>query len=325
MLKQVASFVLFMCVALVSGAVTIQSSNGYTVTVSVQPVALANRNCYNGTFNYEPTMSYSVAMSQPNVSMYTLQGTMYCSNNGSWFPLPLSGGTGTVNGSTSTYYGNANCATATPQTISCNNYNLTISGPGIPQQTMNVAVAAPASANTALPIHLLSFDGRIEGNGVYLVWKTASELNNIGFNLQRSTDGVNWTSIETIGGAGTTTKTTSYEFRDRMPSSGMNYYRLEQQDADGSLSYSRIIGMRAADVAELRLSPNPVTGNSFRIEGLEQGSDWNLAVVNSASQVVYRGDMSNTLVTMPETAPGLYFARLTNKNSGETKVIRFSK
>ncbi len=323
MLKQFISAVLFMCVAVVSKAVTISSTNGYTVSVNVQPVALANKHCYSdGTFNYEPQLNYSVTFSQPNISLWTLQGTMYCANNGSWFPLPTAGGTGTVNGAAATYRGTGiNCSTATPAAISCNNYSLTISGPGISQQTLNVAV----TNNTALPVHLVSFDGRIDNNGAYLVWKTASELNNVSFTLQRSSDGASWTNIETIDGAGTTESTTTYEYRDRLPASGMNYYRLEQKDADGSLSYSRIIGVRAAELMEARISPNPVTGNTFRIDGLEQAGDWNLAVVNSASQAVYRGDLSTAQVTLPELPNGLYFARLTNKNSGETQVLRFSK
>jgi hypothetical protein len=322
MLKQLVSFVLFMCAALVSEAVTINSSNGYTVSVNVQPVALANKQCYSdGTFNYEPELNYTVGFSQPNVSLWTLQGTMYCANNGSWFPLPTSGGTGTVRGASATYrWGNVNCSNATPASITCNNYSLIISGPGIEQQTMTVPVG-----NSALPVHLTSFDGRIEGNGVYLVWKTASELNNVSFTLQRSSDGSNWVDVETIAGAGTTQRAKTYEYRDRLPMSGMNYYRLEQKDADGSLSYSRIIGMRSADMLEARISPNPISGNTFRIEGLELASDWNLTIVNSASQSVYRSDLTSAQVTIPEVPSGLYFARLTNKNSGETKVIRFSK
>lgn len=321
MFKQLVSFAIVMFAALVSKAVTIKSTDGYTVTVDVQPVALANKVCYNGSFNYEPEMTYSVAISNKAYSLYVLQGTMYCANNGSWFPLPTSGGAGTVKGATASYSGSASCSSATPASIACNNYNLLISGPGIPQQNMSVAVAK----NNALPVHLVSFDGRIEGNGVYFVWKTASELNNIGFTLQRSTDGTNWIDIETVSGAGTTDKSNTYEYRDRMPATGMNYYRLEQKDADGSLSYSRIIGIRSAEMTEVRISPNPVTGNSFRIDGLEGISDWNLTVVNSASQPVYRADLSSTQVSLPELAPGMYFARLTNKASGETKVLRFSK
>lgn len=325
MLKQLVSLVLIMCAALSSGAVTIKSTDGYTVTVDVQPIALANKQCYSdGTFNYEPQMNYNVAFSRPNVSLWTLQGTMYCASNGSWFPLPTGGGSGVVNGSANTYRGGSvNCNTATPAAITCNNYSLTVNGPGIPTQTMNVAVAS--SNNTALPVHLISFDGRIEANGIYLVWKTASELNNVGFTLQRSNDAATWSDVKTIAGAGTTDAQTTYEYRDRQPASGMTYYRLEQRDADGSKTYSRIIAMRSAEMMEVRISPNPVSGNTFRIDGLEQSSDWNLTVVNSASQPVYRTDLQSAQVTLPELASGMYFARLTSKTSGETKVIRFSK
>jgi hypothetical protein len=83
--------------------------------------------------------------------------------------------------------------------------------------------------------------------------------------------------------------------------------------------------MRSAEMMEARISPNPVTGNSFRIDGLDNVADWNLTVVNSASQSVYRADLSSAQVTLPDVPSGLYFARLNNKISGETKVIRFSK
>jgi hypothetical protein len=72
---------------------------------------------------------------------------------------------------------------------------------------------------------------------VTLKWVTASELNNKGFEVQRSVDGSNWGLSGSVLGAGTKTGTTEYTFTDRFPSNESVYYRLKQTDFDGSFKF----------------------------------------------------------------------------------------
>src|SRR5579875_2066218 len=77
------------------------------------------------------------------------------------------------------------------------------------------------------------------------LWTTGSETQNLYFDLERSADGVSWTSIATVKGAGTTTTKTSYEAIDYSPLRTDAYYRLKQVDISGSFSYSNIIRVPA--------------------------------------------------------------------------------
>ena len=93
-----------------------------------------------------------------------------------------------------------------------------------------------------------------------LRWETATELNNAGFDIQRSIDGRNWQALAFVPGAGTAQETQSYTYIDERPLPGLNYYRLKQIDFDGQFEYSKMIGMEAGGKnSGIRLFPNPAT------------------------------------------------------------------
>lgn len=110
-----------------------------------------------------------------------------------------------------------------------------------------------------LPVEMVNFQAeKLENEkAVSLHWKTASEINNEGFDVLHSVDGENWTIIDFIDGVGTTTEMTTYEFVHRSPSSGLNYYRLKQIDFDGKSELSQIRSVGFDVAKDLRIIPNP--------------------------------------------------------------------
>ena len=120
--------------------------------------------------------------------------------------------------------------------------------------------------NYPLPVELTSFTAVAKGRGVELAWKTASELNNKGFEIQRkelnqSADGSmnQWHGVGFIAGHGTTNAPQSYTFVDNS-ASGTVQYRLKQVDNDGSFEYSNAVEVTVAAPAAYTLSqnhPNP--------------------------------------------------------------------
>lgn len=94
-----------------------------------------------------------------------------------------------------------------------------------------------------VPVELVSFTGKVTGNDVMLNWTTATEKNNRGFNIERSTDKINFISIGFLKGNGTTTEKSFYTFTDKDLTSGNYFYRLKQIDFDGTYSYSPIVGI----------------------------------------------------------------------------------
>lgn len=94
---------------------------------------------------------------------------------------------------------------------------------------------------TPLPVELTSFSGQLTENGVELNWETGAEINNSHFNVQVSYDGVNWETIGVVQGAGNSTVNLNYFFLDNQEGTGVQYYRLEQVDFDGTNAFSNVI------------------------------------------------------------------------------------
>ena len=124
-----------------------------------------------------------------------------------------------------------------------------------------------------VPVELISFTSEIDNNKVTLNWETASETNNLGFEVERKTDG-EWITIGFVEGHSTSTQAQSYLFIDNLNelSSGLISYRLKQVDFDGSFEYSNIIEVNFNSVPdEFVLSQNypnpfnPTTKIEYRI------------------------------------------------------------
>lgn len=96
--------------------------------------------------------------------------------------------------------------------------------------------------NDTLPVELVYFNGNVEGNTIQLFWGTATEINNFGFNVQRSVDSLNWDVVGFVFGHGTSFSPKDYSFTDTtIVESNTYHYRLQQIDNDGKLEYSEVI------------------------------------------------------------------------------------
>jgi hypothetical protein len=91
--------------------------------------------------------------------------------------------------------------------------------------------------NSLLPVELSSFVSAVSGRDVTLSWSTASETNNSGFDIERSSANGSWTKVGNVSGNGTTTSPQSYTFADRGLSAGTYSYRLKQIDFNGNFEY----------------------------------------------------------------------------------------
>ncbi|MBI2428023.1 MAG: T9SS type A sorting domain-containing protein [Ignavibacteriales bacterium] len=139
---------------------------------------------------------------------------------------------------------------------------------GIPDFNIDGIRVATEWANAPLPVELTSFAAVAKGRGVELAWRTATEVNNHGFEIQRSEvrgqkSDVRgqWTKIGFVDGAGNSNATKEYSYRDNVPVSGKYLYRLKQVDNDGKFEYSSSVEVNASTLAsgyELAQNhPNP--------------------------------------------------------------------
>jgi hypothetical protein len=136
--------------------------------------------------------------------------------------------------------------------------------------------------NLILPVELLSFTARPAGNSVDLNWKTATEIDNDYFTVQRSRDGVHFIDVGKVAGAGTTQKVQKYNFLDRNVSSGRHYYRLKQTDYDGAFKFSAIerVDIESESESQFLIYPNPVA-NTFAFKAITQYKIQTVTVINA--------------------------------------------
>ncbi|MFD2717542.1 discoidin domain-containing protein [Hymenobacter monticola] len=108
-----------------------------------------------------------------------------------------------------------------------------------------------------LPVELTAFQATAAGAAVDLTWRTATEKNNVGFEVERSANGEAFAKLARLDGAGTSQTPRSYRYRDAAPLGGVSYYRLRQVDADGTAHYSPVQTVTRTAPAAIAAYPNP--------------------------------------------------------------------
>ncbi len=123
-----------------------------------------------------------------------------------------------------------------------------------------------------LPVELVSFNGEYVDNSIILNWKTETELNNYGFELERYINSFEWEKIAFVTGNGNSSSPKFYSYTDTdITNSSVYHYRLKQIDTDGSFTYSDEILITVAIPKYFFLSQNypnpfnPITKITFSL------------------------------------------------------------
>ena len=141
-----------------------------------------------------------------------------------------------------------------------------VSTSSVPDPTMDNNTATMSSnVGNPLPVELISFKARADHEDAKLTWITASEQDNAGFEVERSTNGTHFDAIGQLQGKGTTSHVSSYAYRDhragRLGARAI-YYRLRQVDTNGQSKYSKVEMVQfAASKTGISLYPNPTSAN----------------------------------------------------------------
>lgn len=115
-----------------------------------------------------------------------------------------------------------------------------------------------------IPVELIALEATFNEGKVTLTWSTATETNNQGFEVQRSSDG-EFVKVGFVPGFGTTTETKQYSFTENNLPVGTYSYRLKQVDFDGTFEYSKVVEVEvlAPKVFDLAQNyPNPFNPNT---------------------------------------------------------------
>ncbi len=196
----------------------------------------------------------------------------------------------------------------------------------------SAAICGPISTCGSLPVKLISFNAQSSGNAVLLNWKTASELNNSHFDVQRSLDFKTWETIGQVKGNGTSYVINSYNYLDPNPFKPLTYYRLKQNDYDGMFEYSPVKMLKSQWADEIiNLFPNPAKESiTVSFNTPEQGDQLNFLVTDIAGRVLIKktvdakpNSIFNESIDISELDNGIYHIHI--ENDFMQKTVKFIK
>lgn len=195
--------------------------------------------------------------------------------------------------------------------------------------------SAATNSGTTLPVELTQFSATTQSANVILNWTTASEINNRGFDVERSVDGRRFEKVRFVNGAGSSNRINNYTLTDEKPfrttGSSTLFYRLKQIDLDGKFTYSYVVKVSesAKAIKGVAAYPNPFS-NEMTVS-LNAQSQGNATIVLTdlqgrvaSSQTVTVGTGVNVLpYPTTDLQPGVYF--MTIQLDGETQILKVIK
>ena len=210
--------------------------------------------------------------------------------------------------------------------------SLCVSNPRIP-----VTATIDNSPTCVVPVTLLSFKGERKGTVNQLEWSTATEINNTGFELQRSADGINFSKLAFIKNKsenGNSSTRLNYSFSDENPLAAASYYRLKQIDKDGRSTVSNIVaikGLKPYTLALVNVYPNPAKDN-LNISLISPKADKvTLIITDITGKIVERKTVQlstgdNTLqLNVTNLTQGSYMIKAVCADGCETTIKKFVK
>ena len=183
--------------------------------------------------------------------------------------------------------------------------------------------SSTAASLAALPALLKSFNVNAKPNSNQLNWISASELNNKGFEVQRSMGNTN--DFKTIGFVGTKAKQgnsdaeLSYSFDDADVKAGQtHYYRLNQVDFDGKSAFSPVKSIKPGSIeSNMNVYPNPSQG-SFTVNTGSTSGKLNIFVMDNTGRVVNQFvNVSTSNTRINNLKKGFYTLKIVNSETGE--------
>jgi hypothetical protein len=173
-----------------------------------------------------------------------------------------------------------------------------------------------------LPLTITDFTVSGNEGAALLDWMIQDGAGIDHFNVQRSTDGVNFTSIGAVQAQAGASANQEYTFTDSKPAAGTNYYRIEAVSTDGSLTYSGIRTLDGAATPTVSISMYPVPASDV-LHILTTGTGpLSILIIDAQGRVMLRTNAvagSTTDVSVSNWPKGIYFAEIVD---AQTKYAR---
>jgi Secretion system C-terminal sorting domain len=213
------------------------------------------------------------------------------------------------------------------------------SDPSLRFETVNTTPSTDMSGfgnspGCALPVSLISFSANKIVKNNSIIWSTASEQNNSGFNIERSTNGTDFENIgfvKSLSPSGNSSSRLDYSFTDYNPIGLKQYYRLKQTDFDGTSKYSAIVMVTREAPTELTLTkvyPNPSKESIYINAASPSRMNLQFLIADLNGRIVRKkqvfADIGNNGfdISVAELAPGTYILQAIN---AQNKIVASEK
>jgi hypothetical protein len=184
----------------------------------------------------------------------------------------------------------------------------------------------PCGSQSPLPVSFKSFTAIRSNSAVLINWTTASETNNIGFEIQRLIGAGSWQSvlfIATKAPNGSSPTELAYSFIDQNGTKGITQYRIKQVDIDQRARFSEIRAVRGlGQMAKTIVYPNPsMSGSKVNILFGEKDGARDVSLIDMSGRVIrqWKGFTNNNL-QIENLLPGLYNLKVILRETGEQGV-----
>jgi subtilisin family serine protease len=165
----------------------------------------------------------------------------------------------------------------------------------------------------SLPVEWVSFDARPDRGAARLNWVTATEVDCKQFDIQRSSNGLQWAEIGSVECRGTSGKN-SYEFIDNQPLAGINYYRLRQTDQDNTYWFSPAKALSFSDSGiSFRIVPEQSVHAAFvHIAGGAEHAAYTLDLYALDGRLIQQAQIqgATAVIALQALSGGLYVAAM---------------
>lgn len=198
------------------------------------------------------------------------------------------------------------------------------------------AIANLSAGINPLPVELIHFSAEPNGSDVTLNWITATEKNNDYFTIEKTKDGVSYTEVAKVDGAGNSTTKLNYSLSDNEPFNGTSYYRLKQTDFDGKFTYSALVKVDFSPGGLSELSqlvyPNPNEGEIIYIDFMADEEqqviiemrDLSGKNIYSIAMMVNKGNNKHTIYMSNKLSNGIYIIATSTLNGKPLYSTKFT-
>ncbi|MEO5892864.1 MAG: T9SS type A sorting domain-containing protein [Ferruginibacter sp.] len=169
---------------------------------------------------------------------------------------------------------------------------------------------------STLPVTFSSIKGSLQSNKIVVEWKVENEINIEKYEVERSDNGINFSSVSEASVNKQNGAVRGYSWVDNSPVTGNNFYRVKSVDLDGSKKYSLVVKVTRvkANAGSITIYPNPIKGNMVNLQFTNQSTGiYQVRLINNNGQVVYTGrlpvnsnNISQTIFTRKKLSGGIY-------------------